>query len=277
MDYYRFSGAELANKGPIKLLCQQDSASAFKYLADRMVETIKVKAEQGENCCMIVPVGPVAHYAYFTERVNNEKISLKHVTFINMDEYMQDEHTCVPVTHKLSFKGFMNREVYGKIAPELLMPPEQRIFPDPDDLDAVQRIITDLGGVDLCIGGIGINGHIAFNEPQAQLKVEEFAALTTRVTSISPETKVSNGIADLNGALELMPQYAVTVGIKEILSAEQIVLGVFREWHRAVLRRTLCGEVTAAFPATLLRQHPDVTIVSNDVAACPAVAVDAEV
>lgn len=277
MNYYRLSVTELAQQSSIKLVCKANSAEAFKYLADEMIACIQAKASANTTCCIIVPVGPVAHYAYFVERVNQEKINLQHVTFINMDEYMADADNCVPMTHKLSFRAFMEREVYSKISSALLMPIEQRIFPDPKDLAAVSRKIEELGGVDLCIGGIGINGHVAFNEPQTELSAEEFANLHTRVINVSYETLVSNGIADLNGALELMPRYAVTIGINEILSAKKIVLGVFREWHRAVLRRTMCGQVTAAFPATLLQQHANVTIVSNDVAAERAISLDAEV
>ena len=73
------------------------------------------------------------------------------------------------------------------------------------------------------------------------------------------------------GAIEDMPRYASKVGMKEILSARKIILGVFRPWHRAVVRRACCGEVSASFPVTLLQNHPDATILVNDVAAEKAV------
>ena len=151
--------------------------------------------------------------------------------------------------------------------PDLLMPPEQRVFPDPADPGKVDRLIEELGGVDIAFGGIGINGHLAFNEPQPELTAEQFAQLPTRVLDIHPETRATNCVGDLGGALEDMPRKCVTIGMKEILGARKLRLGVFREWHRAVVRQAAYGEVTAAFPVTLLQNHPDAAIYTNAIAA----------
>ena len=88
-------------------------------------------------------------------------------------------------------------------------------------------MIDELGGVDIAFGGIGINGHLAFNEAQDELTADEFAALHTRVLTISRETRTSNAIGDLNGAIDAMPRKAVTIGMAEILGAKKIGLGVF--------------------------------------------------
>ena len=166
-------------------------------------------------------------------------------------------------SHPLSFRGFMDRTVYTKIDPELLMPEEQRIFPDPHDPEHIQRVIETLGGVDVAFGGIGINGHLAFNEPQDELSPDEFAQLPTRVLIISRETRTTNAIGDYNGAIDAMPRKCVTIGMKQILSAKKIRLGVFRDWHRAVVRQTAYGEVSAHFPATLIQRHPDAMVIAN--------------
>ena len=120
-----------------------------------------------------------------------------------------------------------------------------------------------MGGVDICFGGIGINGHLAFNEAQDDLTAEEFAQLHTRVLNISRETRVANAIGDLNGAIDAMPKKCVTIGINEILGARKIRLGVFRDWHRSVVRQAAYGEVSAHFPATLVQNHPDAMIYVN--------------
>ena len=60
-----------------------------------------------------------------------------------------------------------------------------------------------------------------------------------------------------------MPRRCVTIGMKEILSARRVVLGVFRDWHRAVVRQTAYGQVSASFPATLLQRHPRAMILVN--------------
>lgn len=143
---------------------------------------------------------------------------------------------------------------------ELVMPKEQRIFPDPKNPSYVPEMIEKLGGVDICFGGIGINGHVAFNEADPALSNEEFLAQKTRVLTITPETRTANAIGDFNGALEDMPHYCVTIGINEIAGARKIRLGCFRNWHRAVVRRAVYGEQTSDFPVSLLQNHPDINL-----------------
>lgn len=165
----------------------------------------------------------------------------------------------------------MNNTVYSKIDDELNIPKENRFFPIPEEREKYVETLEKLGGPDVCFGGIGINGHVAFNESDCSLTPEEFASLPTRTLAISRETITANAIGDLGGAIEDMPRYASTVGMKEILSAKKIVLGVFRPWHRAVVRRACCGEVSSSFPVSLLQRHPDALILVNDVAAEKAV------
>ena len=98
---------------------------------------------------------------------------------------------------------------------------------------------------------------------QDELTPEEFAALHTRVLAISRETRTANAIGDLNGAIDAMPKKAVTIGMAEILGAKKIRLGVFRDWHRSVVRQAAYGEVSAHFPATLIQRHPDAMIIVN--------------
>ena len=127
----------------------------------------------------------------------------------------------------------MNRTVYSQIDPELVMPESQRFFPDPKDPGKIDR------------------------------KIEEFAQLPTRVLTISRETRTSNAIGDLNGAIDAMPRKCVTIGIKQILGARKLRLGVFRDWHRSVVRQAAYGDVTAHFPASLAQNHPDACIYLN--------------
>lgn len=206
---------------------------------------------------------PVGQYPIFVRLVNKEGLSLRNCWFLNMDEYLTDDGQWIAKDDPLSFRGFMEREVYSKIDPALVVPEAQRIFPDPNDLGRIPALIEELGGVDITFGGIGITGHLAFNEPQPQLTAEEFAQLTTRVLDIAPETRATNCIGDLGGALEDMPRKCVTIGMKEILSARKLRLAVFRDWHRAVCRRAAYGDVTASFPATLAQNHPDARLYVN--------------
>lgn len=266
MQYYQIGPKDLGKDSKIPLLCLGDSGEVFYELALEMANEIKQNNAAGKKTVFICPVGPVGQYPIFVRLVNRERISLQSCWFINMDEYLQEGDRWIDEGHALSFRGFMRRNVYGKIDPALLMPESQRIFPDPDDLARIPRLIEELGGVDIAFGGIGINGHLAFNEPE-EVPPEVFATRQTRVLDISRETRTINSVGDLCGAIEAMPARCVTIGIQEILSARKIRLGVFRDWHRAVVRRAAYGEMTAHFPATLCQNHPDALIVVNSNAA----------
>jgi glucosamine-6-phosphate deaminase len=126
--------------------------------------------------------------------VNRLNISLKNVHFFNMDEYMMSSDEVIPEEDAMSFKGRMNRDFYNRVNPELVMPESQRHFPEPGREEEYDKMIEELGGVDLCLGGLGINGHVAFNEAAEDddpITPDEFAKLGTRVLPISRETKTA--------------------------------------------------------------------------------------
>ncbi len=258
--YYYYNKEELLNAPKIPLVVRENNEDVFKAMAEEMLTEIKRKNASGEKTVLICPVGPVGQYPYFVEMVNEEKVSLKDVWFINMDEYLTDDKQWIPKEHRLSFRGFMDRVVYSNINEELVMPENQRIFPDPNNITYIPELIERLGGVDICFGGIGINGHVAFNEASDDLSPEEFLKQRTRILEIAKETRAVNSIGDLNGALDDMPNYCITIGINEISQARKIRLGCFRDWHRSVVRHAAHGEKSAHFPVSLLQGHPDINI-----------------
>jgi glucosamine-6-phosphate deaminase len=128
------------------------------------------------------------------------------------------------------------------------------------------------GGVDVCFGGIGINGHSAFNEPPepgVEMSNDTFAKLPTRILSLTRETRTINSVT-VGGEIAVIPKRAVTVGMKECLAAKRLRFYCNRPWQSAVVRRVLHGPITAACPASFLRTHGDAEIVVADyVAAKP--------
>lgn len=259
-DYYDYDKKRLLEEPRIPLAVLADNEAVFRVMAEEMADEIQKKNARGERTVLICPVGPTGQYPHFVDIVNREKISLKNVWFLNMDEYLTEEKEWIPKEDSLSFRGFMDRVVYAKIDPRLVMPEEQRVFPDPHRPEAMGELIRQLGGVDICFGGIGINGHLAFNEADDTLSAEAFRNLHTRVLEISRETRTANAIGDLNGAIDDMPRFCVTIGMQEIYHSRKIRLGCFRDWHRSVVRQAAYGEVSAHFPVTLLQEHPDVLL-----------------
>lgn len=231
-------------------------------MAMAMLDTIIENNKAGKHTVMIVPVGPTQQYPMLADMVNRLRVSLKNTHFFNMDEYMVNQAETVGHEDPLSFWGRMKREFYDRVDPELVMPESQRHFPEPGKELEYDRLIESLGGVDACFGGLGINGHVAFNEPpepDQPMSCDEFANLGTRVLPISRETKTINAYGYNRGDLLGMPQWCITVGMKQILSARKIYIALNRPWQYGPLKHALLDPETASIPASLLRRCHDVT------------------
>lgn len=231
-------------------------------MALTMLEEIIYHNERNEKTVMIVPVGPTQHYPILADMVNRLNISLKNVHFFNMDEYMISPTEELPYDDAMSFHGRMNREFYDRVNPDLVMPESQRHFPHPGKEKEYDQIIEDLGGVDLCLGGLGINGHVAFNEalePDDTMSPDQFAALGTRVLPISRETKTINAYGYQRGDLLGMPEWCITIGMKQIINSRKIYIALNRPWQNGPFKHALLGEQKGQLPASLLRKNPNLT------------------
>jgi len=248
---------ELGRGTPVRVEIVGDMEDVARHFAGALFDEITGKAD----VTMVLPVGPVDQFPLLAEMINRARLDCREVAIINMDEYLAGDEW-VSIDHPLSFRGYMNRTFYELLGPDLAPRAENRIFPDPRDPSAVEEVIEARGGLDVCYGGIGINGHIAFNEPPEPgepIDTDEFASRPTRVLSLSRETITINSNT-VGGELSIIPRRAVTVGMKEILSAGRLRFYCNRPWQSAVIRRVLHGPVTAACPASLLRTHPDASV-----------------
>lgn len=244
----------------------QSMAGIAADMAQAMANVVQQECRAGRAPTLIVPVGPVDQFPILADMINDGGWDWSGVVLINMDEYLTDDDRWVDREHPLSFRGYMDRKFYDLVDSKLAPRPENRVFPDPQGPDAIETLIERRGGVDACFGGIGINGHIAFNEPPEPgeaATVEEFAARITRVLTLSRETRTINSVT-VGGELSLIPHRAVTVGMKEILSSRRLHLYCNRPWQRAVIRRVLHGPITASCPASLCRLHPDAQITAAE-------------
>ncbi len=265
-DYLNVPPERLGQGTPLQVRISGDVQAIARDIAEAMMAAVEQSRSAGRSATMIVPVGPVDQYPILAEMINQQQSDWRDVVLINMDEYLTDDDAWVDLDHPLGFRGYMNRKFYDLLRPDLAPRPENRVFPDPGDPDAIRRLIDRRGGVDVCLGGIGINGHMAFNEPPEPgetMSVEQFAALPTRVLSLSRETRTINANT-VGGEISVVPCRAITVGMKEILASRQCRFYCNRPWQRAVVRRVLHGPVTAACPASLLRTHGDAIVTMAD-------------
>jgi glucosamine-6-phosphate deaminase len=252
-----------------------DMPALAQRMAADMAGVIRSVHAARRRPTLIIPVGPVDQFPALADLVNRERLSLADTMFINMDEYLTDDDRWLPLEHPLSFRGFMRRKFYNLLDAALAPPEELRIFPDPRRPEAIVQVIDERGGVDACFGGIGINGHVAFNEPPepgATLSPADFAALPTRVLSLACETRTINANT-VGGSIDVVPRRCVTVGMREILAARALRFYCNRPWQSAVVRKALRGPVSSECPASLLRTHPDAELtITEIVAAKPDIA-----
>src|SRR5258706_6868941 len=256
--YLTISAADLGKGQPVKVRVKGDLLSVAQDLAEAMFTEIRDGESAGRGVTLIVPVGPVDQFPILARMLNEQRVSCRKAVFINMDEYLTDDDQWIPMDHPLSFRGYMERNFYHLLDPSLAPLPEHRVFPDPRKPDAIQRLIDSHGGVDACFGGIGINGHVAFNEPPEpgkEVSVEAFAALPTRVLELSRETRTINSVT-VGGEITVIPKRAITVGMKEILASRRLRFFFNRPWQSGGGGGALHGRLTPACPASLFTAPP---------------------
>ncbi len=261
--------SELGKGSGIKLAICETEEDLYWRMAIEVAETIKENNLRGDDTVMIVPYGPIGPFSRLIYLLNKYCISLKHCIFINMDEYLSDEKTYISKENPLSFRGGMERIFYGLLDDDLNILPENRHFPIPGEEYRVADIIKKAGKLDMAWGGVGINGHFAFNEPPEpgeDVTPEDFLELPTRILKISRETKTINAYMNCGGDLDGIPEYCITVGMKEMFGADKVRMCMPREWNAGALRKVLHGGENASVPCSLFNRHPDALLYAAKVA-----------
>lgn len=256
LNTYTCSPEEFKKNSRIPLRIMEQEADMYKEIARLMADTIINNGD--EKTVIICPVGPIAQYPEFVEIVNRERISLKNCWFINMDEYLTDDDKIIDYNNPLSFKQTMDRLLYSKIDSELVMDESQRLFPEPGKESEIDELFEKLGKVDLCLTGVGINGHIAFNEPdESDMSDEEYKQIGTRCLDIARDTIVNNGGRKIRGALDIFPKRCITLGMKQLLKAKVLKVYLYCDWQWGIARKIALEPESKSMPASFLQSHPD--------------------
>jgi glucosamine-6-phosphate deaminase len=239
-----------------------------------VADFIKAGNVAGRHTALILPVGPSKQYPLLADICNRESISWRHVHTFNMDEYLDWQGRSISPSHPLSFKGFMLR-FFFLLHEELRIPEGQVHFPDPLHVDSFSERIDELGGIDCCYGGIGVHGHVAFNEPPIRshydVSVEQFKQSKTRIIALNHETIVMNSTRSAGGRMTDFPPMAITVGMNDIVRSRRIRLYCDGgEWQRTAVRQAIAGAPSVNYPVSLLRGHPDYAICLDEDTAQPA-------
>ena len=205
-----------------------------------------------------LPTGgtPMTTYKALVEMHKAGQVSFKHVVTFNMDEYVG-----LPKEHPESYYSFMHRNFFDHVD----IPAENinLLNGNAPDIDAecrqYEEKIRSYGKIHLFMGGVGNDGHIAFNEPPEEfVPVSEFKEYGTRVLPISRETKTINAYGYQRGDLRGMPEYCITIGMKQILESKKVYIALNREWQNGIAKHVLYDEPQSAIPATLLKLSENV-------------------
>jgi len=263
------SPEELLEKADGRLIILDTLDDLHRHFAESVAQEIQGNNSKGVPTKLILPVGPTGGYPYLAERINGEGISLEHCYFFFMDEYCDDSGRAIPLSHPLSFRGTMEGLFFCRIDRALNIPPEHLFFPNHTNVYLLKDKIVEAGGIDTCYGGIGIHGHLAFNEPEPHV-----ADTDPRLVYLNAYTITMNAIrAKVGGNVENFPRKAFTLGMRQILSARRIVLycrnGGPYDWANTVLRLALLGAPGDDYPVTYVRGKDYLIVTDRDTAAPP--------
>jgi glucosamine-6-phosphate deaminase len=257
-----------------RLVVLAEPADVYKAFAEDLASEIKAANAGGKTLNLILPIGPIAQYAILARICNREKISFKNVHISLMDEYLDWQGRPIPLEDPLSFEAAFE-EFLAQLDEELRPSRSQWVVPDPFDIQRVEKFFESKGGIDICYGGVGVHGHIAFNEPPVsrygKISLVEFSASKTRVVVLAPETFVINALRAKGGDFKDFPTLAVTIGMELILSSKKIRLfcdGGTRQ--QEAIYRFENGDVDVSYPISILRQHPDVLLTADELSALKA-------
>lgn len=246
-----------------KIAILEDRNAFYTAFAKDLVDRIAAARDRNERFVAILPVGPMPQYAIAAEMINQRQISLAHVHIFLMDEYADADGITAPVSWPGSFAGAFLRSFVDRVAPNLRVPIKQVHFPTSTALSSYAHEMDDLGGVDICYGGIGWCGHIAFWESDLAREfgtdLAAFSAAGPRLVELHPMTIMQNALHSFGGDWSQVPPKANTIGPAQIVGARHRSfwldgdLGGGYSWQRFIARLVAHGPVTPAVPGSILQ------------------------
>jgi glucosamine-6-phosphate deaminase len=239
--------------GGSRLIVLEDAAAVADHATAHIVQRLKAKP----GLVLGFPTGetPRGIYARLVKAYRSGGVSFANAASFNLDEYLG-----LPPDHPASYHAYMREMLFRHID----IDPARAHLPNGLAGDATaeglryERAITEVGGIDLMVLGIGGNGHIGFNEPGSPFDTR------TRPVRLTEATRAANKHSFPAG--ETVPESAITMGIATILDAREILLVATGPAKAAALAAALHGPQSPQCPASVLRCHPAVTVVCDGAA-----------
>ena len=244
----------------MRVIIQSDYQKLSQWAAEHVIKRInEFNPTPDHKFVLGLPTGssPVGMYNALVAACREGRVSFKNVLTFNMDEYVG-----LPETHPESYHAFMARNLFDHIDC-----PKENIHilnGNAPDLAAecahYEEMIQEAGGIDLFIGGIGPDGHIAFNEPGSSLSSK------TRMKTLTTDTRIANS-RFFGGNPENVPAHALTVGVGTVMAAREVMILVNGHAKARALQAAIEGSVNHMWTISALQMHEHGIIVSDEDAA----------
>ena len=240
----------------MRLIIQQNQQDAGRWTAEYIVNRINEKEAAGGRFVLGLPTGstPLTTYAHLIELYKQGKVSFKNVVTFNMDEYVG-----LPEEHPESYHSFMWNTFFKHVD---INPENVNILngnaPDlAKECEEYEAKIVAAGGIDLFLGGIGEDGHLAFNEPFSSLSSR------TRVKTLTYDTLLVNS-RFFDNDVNKVPKQAMSVGVATVLAAKEVIILAFGHKKAMALHHCIEGAYSHVYTASAIQTHPRGIVVCDD-------------
>lgn len=199
---------------------------------------------------------PIGMYKQLIDWYKKGDVDFSQTSSINLDEYVG-----LSPDHDQSYRYFMNTNLFNhiNINPESTNVPNGLAADLAEECRRYNRVIHELGPIDIQVLGMGHNGHIGFNEPSDTFELE------THLVDLAQTTIDAN--ARFFASADEVPRQALTMGIKTIMQAKKVLVVVSGADKADIVKKAFTGPVTPQVPASILQLHPDVVLVADKAAA----------
>ena len=243
----------------MRLIIQPNYDSISEWVAHYVASRIKEYAPNNKRKFVLgLPTGssPLGMYKKLIELNKSGYVSFQHVVTFNMDEYVG-----LPENHPQSYHHFMHSNFFDHID---IDPDNINILNgNAEDLEAecanYEKQIAEIGGIDLFMGGIGPDGHIAFNEPGSSLSSR------TRIKTLTTDTIIANS-RFFDNDVNKVPKTALTVGVGTVLSAKEVLIICNGHNKARALQHAVEGGITQMWTISALQMHQHGIIVCDEAA-----------
>ncbi len=230
-------------------------AESYEQLSRYAANIIAAQVIFKPDCVLGLATGssPLGTYENLVKMCNNKDVDFSKVTSVNLDEYAG-----LSGDNDQSYRYFMDTNLFSKINIDRT----KTYVPDGCAADLVKEgerydeLIGGLGGIDLQLLGIGLDGHIGFNEPDDVFTKE------THLVTLDPSTIEAN--ARFFESKDDVPTKAITMGMMSIMQAKKILLIANGKNKKEILEKALYGPITPNVPASILQLHKDLTVIYSE-------------